>query len=142
MSVESAIQRLQALALACEGVKIKQAPDYPIDDAAVLPMSIAHIISGTGTANNADTLQFQPTIAVDIHFSRVSLRNAYTQASLIALEYMQRLAGDPTLDGAVDTIVFPVAFRIVPATWDDVTTQMLRFEIPLKTLETPTATST
>jgi hypothetical protein len=135
--IDNAIKRLQAIALACEDVKIKHAPDYPIDDAAVMPFSIAHLISGTSQADNASTCRFLPVVAVDFHFSRVSIGNAYKQIDLIAIEYARRLSGDPTLAGAVDTIVFPVSFQVVAAEWDRVATQMLRFSVPLKTLETP-----
>ena len=137
MSVDAAIQRLQAIALECTGVTIKHAPDYPIEDAAVLPFSIAHLTDGTFQADNASTVRFLPTVAVDFHFSRVSLANAYAQIDAIALEYPRRLGADPTLGGAVDTIVFPASFTVSAADWDRVTTLLLRFSIPLKTLENP-----
>ena len=135
--IDAGIQRLQAIALACEDVKIKHAPDYPTDDAAVLPFSIAHLVNGSFQADNASTCRFLPIVGVDFHFSRVSVGNAYKQADLIAIEYARRLAADPTLAGAVDTIVFPVSFQITPAEWDRVPTLMLRFSVPLKTLENP-----
>jgi len=40
----------------------------------------------------------------------------------------------------VDTVNFLVSFSVTPAQWDTVTTQMLRFEVPVKTLETPATT--
>ena len=135
--IDDAIKRLQAISLACTDVKIKHAPDQPVEDAAVLPFSIAHLTEGTATADNATTLRFLPTVTVDFHFSRVSLRNAYAQVDLIAREFPRRLAADPTLAGAVDTIVFPVSFNVAAAEWDRVTTIVLRFQVPLKTLETP-----
>jgi hypothetical protein len=135
--IDAAIQRLQAISLACTGVKIKHAPDKPVDDAAVLPFSIAHLTEGTASADNATTLRFLPIVAVDFHFSRISLKQAYSQIDLIAREYPRRLAADPTLGGAVDTITFPISFSVAAAEWDRVTTLVLRFSIPLKTLENP-----
>jgi hypothetical protein len=135
--IDNAIQRLQAIALACEDVPIKHAPDYPVEDAAVLPFSIAHLISGTSQADNSSTVRFLPIVAVDFHFSRVAIGNAYKQIDLIAVEYARRLGADPTLGGAVDTIVFPISFEVLSAEWDRVATQMLRFSVPLKTLENP-----
>jgi len=140
--IDTAIVRLALLALACSSsdVTIKFAPVKPVDDATTLPLVISHIISGQGNANNSTTLQFEPVVAVDFHFSRISLRQAYTEIDAVVPAYMARLAGDPTLGGAVDTIQFPVTYEVTPADWDKVTTQMLRFSIPLKTLETPVST--
>jgi len=134
MMIDDAIKALQAHALACTG--IKHAPDYPIEDAAVLPFAVAHIGTGTASPDNATTLRFLPIINVDFHFSRVNLGNAYKQVNTVALEYATKLGGDPTLGGKVDTIVFPVTFQTAAAEWDRVTTVMLRFQITLKTLET------
>jgi hypothetical protein len=140
--VDSAISRLAALALACSSsdVTIKFAPEKPVDDATTLPLVISHIISGQGVASNSTTLQFEPVIAVDFHFSRISLRQAYTEINAVVPAYMNRLAGDPTLSGSVDTIQFPVTYEVTPADWDKVTTQMLRFSVSVKTLETPVST--
>lgn len=139
MTVLAAIQRLQALALACSSsdVTIRRAPDYPVEDASALPMSIAHLASGTATVNNASTLQFMPTVNVDFHFNRAFLKEAYADIDEIALTFLQRLAGDPNLNGTVDTIVFPVSFEIGVVPYDEIQTLMLRFSVPLKTLEQP-----
>lgn len=142
MTVLSAIQRLQALALACSSndVTIRRAPDHPVEDAGVLPMSIAHLASGTGNTNNATTLQFMPVVNVDFHFNRAYLKEAYADIDEIALTYSQRLAGDPNLNGTVDTVVFPISFEVGVVDYDAIQTLMLRFSVPLKTLETPIST--
>ena len=142
MTILSAIQRLQTLALACSSsdVTIRRAPDYPVEDASILPMSIAHMTSGTGNANNATTLQFMPVVNVDFHFNRAFLKEAYADIDEIALTFSQRLAGDPNLNGTVDTVVFPVSFEVGVVEYDAITTLMLRFSVPLKTLETPIST--
>lgn len=139
MTILSAIQRLQVLALASDA-DMKIAPDTPIEDASALPMSIAHLAEGEGTASNSTTLRFEPVINVDFHFNRTWLKQAYTQIDNVALAYMARLAGDPTLAGAVDTIQFPVSFTVGAVEYDKVTTMMLRFSVPVKTLETPIST--
>lgn len=140
--IDSAISRLTTLALACSSsdVTIRHAPDKPIEDATVLPLVITHILSGEATANNATTCQLEPVIAVDFHFSRIWLKQAYTEIDAVVPAFSVRLAGDPTLNGTIDTIQFPVSFEVSPAEWDRVITQMLRFIIPIKTLETPVST--
>ena len=48
-----------------------------------------------------------------------------------------RLAGDPTLGGTVDTIVFPVSFAVSAVQWNTIPTQMISFTIPVKYRESP-----
>lgn len=145
--IDNAIKRLQVLALACSTTDnvIKSAPDYPVDDAKNLPLSIAHLGGGQGIAVNATDLQFEPEILIDFHFSRTHLKDTYRRIDMTAPAFMQRLAGDPQLTGTdnnptVDTIQFPVVMEVIPAEWDNVTTQMLRFIVPVKSLEVPIST--
>ena len=136
--VDNAIARLQVLALRC--TDIKKAPDYPIEDATALPLAIAHIVSGDGIADNATTAQLDLTVNVDFHFARVNIKDAYTRINRIVPEYLQRLCGDPTLNGTIDTIQFPVTFSVSPAQWDTIVTQMVSFAVTFKTLEVPVTT--
>lgn len=140
MSVlDDAVARLQELALDCVvgDIRIKHAPDYPIEDAAVLPMSIAHL--GGGTFQMAsDFGKFFPSVYVDFHVNRINLKRAYAELDSLIYQYCLRLAGDPTLDSTIATIVFPVTWSDpAPTQYDQITTLMVRFTVPLKTLETP-----
>lgn len=136
--VDNAIARLQVLALACTG--IKSAPDYPIEDATALPLAIAHITEGNAIQQNATMTQCNLVVAVDFHFARVNIKDAYQRIDTLIPEYLTRLGGDPTLSGTVDTIQFPVTFTVSPAQWDTIITQMVSFRIPFKTLESPVST--
>lgn len=140
--IDNAISRLQELAIisGSSDNPIKFAPSTPVEDASVLPMAIAHLISGQTSNDNASTVRFQPTVAVDFHFSRLNMGRAYTDIDYTAVQFAKLLGGDPTLNGTIDTINFPVPFNISPAQWDKVTTQMLRFEVQFKTLENPATT--
>ena len=141
MSVDAAIARLEALALACTSVDIKSAPLYPVDNAMPCPFVITHHGSGSGTPQNGTSVLFNPSINVDFMFSDANIGAAYHDMDAIALEFMQRLCGDPRLNNTVNTIVFPVTYEISPTEWNNVVLQMLRFIVPLKTLETPTTTA-
>lgn len=138
MTIATALTRLQVLALACTG--IKGAPDYPVSDAGVLPLSIAHLVSGDGTAQDATTNQMRVVANVDFHFNRMSLKDAYTKITALVPEFLDRLAGDPKLGGAVDTIIFPVTFEVTPTQWDSVATQMCSFAVPMKLRNTSVST--
>ena len=137
MSIDAAVIRLQVLAKACAGVK--SAPTYPIENANECPFSVAYFGSGE-VASQSSTVKFNPTINVEFFFSPANLANAYKQIDATALEFSQRLCGDPRLGGAVETIVFPVSFVVIPTKWDTVPMQSLKFTIPLKSLESTTAT--
>jgi len=136
--IDNAVQRLQTIALAITSETVRGAPSYPVEDASVLPIAIAHIASGSGQADESTTARLLLTVNVDFHVSRVSMKSAYTQLNNIIPEFLQRLAGDPTLSGNVDSIVFPVTFQVSAAQWDRVVTQMASFAVPLKFRETPT----
>lgn len=136
--IDTAIARLQVLALACTG--INKAPSYPIEDATALPLAIAHIVAGEATADNASTARLLNVVNVDFHFARVNIKDAYQRINTLVPEYLQRLCGDPTLHGAIDTIIYPVTFTVTPAQWDTLVTQMVSFAVQFKTLETPTST--
>lgn len=141
-AIDNAIARLQDLALACTTVTIKSAPDYPITNADPAPFSIAHLQSGLGVADNASTLRLITTANVDFYFSAANLKQAYQQMDALAMEYMQRLAGDPTLNNTVDTIIFtaeqqPTFENLGIGKWGTVDLNLLRFSVPFKTLKAP-----
>ena len=136
---DTAIARIQTIALACSG--IKAAPTTPVDDAGVLPMAITHITAGTFEEINATDGKLICTVSADFHFDRQILRLTYERIDALIPDFLQRLGGDPTLAGSVSSIVFPVAFQVAPAQWDSIVTQMVTFTIPLKfNLLSPTTT--
>lgn len=141
MTLTTAVTRIQTIALACTSVTIKAAPAKIVEDAMMLPMSLCYPAFGTGYPEANGSERLLPTVHVDIHFSRLSLVQAYTQIQLLIPEFLQRLGGDPTLNGTVDTIEFPVTFQVTPFEWDTVLTEMVRFIVPLKIRTTTTATA-
>ena len=140
-AIDSAITRLQELSQQLS-TTIRRAPDKPISDATTLPMSIAHLRSGRMRGGDATTNIQLHDIGVDFHLSRVSLRQAYTEADAIVPEYMNIIAGDPTLGGAVDTVqLAEITYTVQPAQWDSVTTLAVFFTIPVKVLAAPSTSS-
>jgi len=142
-AIDDAIARLQDLAQACTSVTIKSAPDYPVSNAEPAPFTIAHLASAMGVVEGAGAMKFLAVAHVDFYFSLVNLKQAYQQLDLIALEYMQRLGGDPTLNGKVSTIKFsegdsPTCEDAGAVPWGSVPFHMLRFVIPFKILTTTT----
>ena len=135
--IDDAVVKLQAHALALSTVTVRAAPAFPVEDAAVLPLAIAHIVEGSGQADEATTARLLMTVGVDFHVNRTTMKGAYTALDLIIPEFLKRLAGDPTLGATVDTIVFPVTFTVTPAQWDSVVTQAVFFRVPLKFREDP-----
>jgi hypothetical protein len=134
---DNAIARLQDLAEQCTTADIKFAPDYPVENAAVLPACIAHLASGDVTADNASMSRFVQTAYVDFMFPRQNLKKAYQDADAICVEYGRRLCGDPTLNGTIDTIIFPARFIVTPTDWDNTRLILLRYTVQFKELSTP-----
>jgi hypothetical protein len=135
--IDDAIVKLQTHALALSTVTVRAAPSYPTEDSSVLPLAIAHIIEGSGQADESSTARLLLTVGVDFHFTRTALKKSYTDIDLVIPEFLKRLAGDPTLGSTVDTIVFPVTFTVTPADWGSVMTQAVFFRVPLKFREDP-----
>lgn len=151
-AVDDAIARLQEIVRACSDVKFKSAPDYPVENIEPFPCSIAYIVSGTFHFTNATIHHNFPVIALELHFPRVNLKETYKQIDKIAIEFPKRLASDPQLGGAVTTVVAtkdtPIAYEVRPFVWGQqtqgapvVTSQMLAFQIPIKTLQAPQSTA-
>ena len=143
--IDTAIQRVQTLAQACAFDATSRkvgAPSYPIEDAGVLPVSIAYISSGTATDLDASSTKMMINIGCDVHFDRQILKLTYQMIDTFIPDFVQRLGGDPTLGGSVSTIVYPVTFSVSPADWNTIVTQVASFVIPVKfNLLTPTVTA-
>ena len=137
-AIDDAIARLQVHALACTDPKIKAAPNHPVEDAGMLPLAIAYISAGTAQADNATTVRMLLDLQVDGHFDRSIIRQTYMQIDKFIPDYIKLLAGDPTLNGKVSTINFPLEFTVGPAEFNELITQMVSFRIPVKVLTTPT----
>lgn len=138
-ALDNAIARLQDLALACTSVKIKSAPDYPVENAEPAPFSIAHLSSGRGVVEGAGAMKFLAVANVDFYFSLINLKQTYQQLDAIAYEYMQRLGGDPKLNNTISTIVFsesdsPTCEDLGSNKWGAVDLHLLRFTVPFKVL--------
>ena len=138
--IDDAIVKLQAHALALteRAAKIKGAPAYPPEDAAVLPLAVTRIMGGEVTLDSASNARLIFTLETTFHVSRISLRSAYTQLDLIIPEFSLRLAGDPTLGGTVSTIVSPISFTTYGTEWNKIKTMAAEFRILVKFMEAPT----
>lgn len=137
MSLSGAISRLQALVLACTSVSVKAAPDYPTEDNTLMPLAIAHIMSGDGQCDNATMVRLRLTVGVDVHFSAASIKQAYTQITALIPEFIKRVSADPTLNGNCDTVIFPMTYEVTRFDWAGVDTMALRFVVPIKLLDEP-----
>lgn len=159
-AIDNAITRMQNIAQALStltdvsggSVTIKSALDYPVENVEPFPCAICYVGGGQFMLTNASIHHNFPSLNVEFHFSRVNLRQAYLQIGQTVLEFPKRLAGDPTLDGSIDTILAgrdtPVTYTVRPYQWTPqgvtpiIMSQMLLFTIPIKTLQAPVSTST
>lgn len=134
MTLNTAIERLQFHALACTDVKM--APTDPPENAGVYPFAIAYPESGTLQGESGNLLRGVHTVAVEFHVNRTVLPLAVSQSRGYIEEYGYKLACDPTLNGAVDTIQLTaeqqVTYEFGRLEWAGVETIGVRFHIPLK----------
>ena len=156
-SIDSAVARIQDIALALttippSGTIILSAPDYPIEAPPSFPACSSYLGGGEFMLTNATIHHNFPMIVTEFHFSRVNLKQAYQQIHAVAIEFPQRLAGDPTLTGIVQTIVggqdSRITYTVRPFIWREQTptqpgfaSQMLAFSIPIKLLKVPLPTT-
>lgn len=140
MTLEAAIIRLQAITKEVTSITpvVKSAPPTPVEDAGMLPMSMAHLGTGQVSPDDASTSRLITDVFVDVHFSLNQLSMAYDQINAFVPDYLLRLTGDPTLNGSVQTIVFPVLFQVLTMKWDTIFTIAARFTVPLKFRTAPT----
>ena len=142
--IDNAVARVQAIGAAMEAVSIKSAADYPTEAANPFPMMVTFVSSGTATLGNATTLYVYPSLRVEFHFSPVDLKQTQKDINAVIIEFMQRVAGDPTLAGLISTVQAgedsPVIFNQSPAEYNKLKSQMLVFTLPFKIMLTPTST--
>lgn len=142
-ALDNAITRIQAIAKACTSVVIKAAPTYPTDNLGPLPMAITYLDSGDAYVPEITTVEIHPTVNVDFLIERPNSQLAYQQSDAIVTEFLQRMAGDPTLAGSIDTAIMsrdrPITWKVLGAQeWDKVMVHVVQFSITLKIRATPT----
>lgn len=159
-SIDSAIARIQDIAQALNTIpdangniiSLRSAQDYPVENVEPFPFSLAYIANGEFSLVNKTIHKNFPVIAVEFHFSRTNILQAYKQSDAVAQEFPQRLAGDPTLNGTVETIVGgsderipyaarPFVWREQTGTQSPIVSHMLRFDLKLKLLKAPITTT-
>lgn len=101
MSLEGAITRLQTHALSA-GCLV--APATPPEDLSDYPFSVAYEESGDLHPEAYNHGYDVATIAVDMHVGRQDLPYDVARAYTLRLAFMQKLIGDPTLNGEIETI--------------------------------------
>lgn len=139
MTLAAAIAQIQVHALAVDTIspKMKDAALYPVEDAGMLPKSVTYLDGGTAFPEDATTVRMLLNINTDIYFSRANLYSAYEQLTLFTTDFLRRLGGDPTLDGACQTINFPTQIQRIPDEYNMLKTLMVRFTNQIKLRPTP-----
>lgn len=140
-ALDNAVAAIQNHVSALTSVTFKSAQDYAVENADPFPMSVAYCPGGTFTFTNASVHHNFPTIRVEMHFSRVNLKLSQQQINAAILEFPKRLAGDPALGGAIDTIVAsrdnPITYTVTDFNYGKIQSRMLMWDIPVKTLQAP-----
>lgn len=140
-NLDDAVSRIQEIVNECSSVKFMSYPEYPIENADPFPMSVCFVDNGTFNFTNATIHHNFPVIRLELHFSRINLKQAYQQINALVIELPRRLAGDPTLGGNIETVLAtkdqPAAYRVLDFEYGKIKSKMLLFMIPVKTLKSP-----
>jgi hypothetical protein len=135
-AIDNAAARVQDIVLQMSSITIKSAPDYPIEAADACPFVASFAGSGEFYAGNATMLKNFPVLNVEFHLSRVNIKQMQQQINAIVYEFPRRIAGDPTLNGTVETVVMTdesrITYTVTPFEWAGVTTQRVLFQLPIK----------
>jgi hypothetical protein len=153
-SLDNAIQSLAYHALATKydaTHTIKAAPVTPPESGGLSqPCAIAYFNGGYINMIDSTALKFFASFAVDFHFNMDRLKTAYEQMDTVIPDFAKRITGDPWLLGSgstkiVDTIKVDEITIDQPTSFDwggtgntRLITLMVRFNIPVKYIETPT----
>lgn len=139
MTLAAAIARIQVHALAVDTIspRVKDAGLYPVEDASMLPKMATYFENLTANAEDATTVRILYNVNSDLHLSRDNLYSSYEQLTLFVESFLRRLWGDPTLDGAVQTISAPITGVRIPDEYNMLKTLMVRFTTQIKLRPTP-----
>lgn len=106
----------------------------PPDSVNELPALLVYPSSGTLEAVSGGLNRGLHVVSVDV----IQARQVMASAVNLATEWPERvfavLQANPTLSGAVDAIVWPVSYRIMPMRYGSDTLFGARFEIRVKIL--------
>jgi hypothetical protein len=143
-NLDNVIARINAIGRALTSVNVRSAADYPTESADPFPMMVSFVGNGQARFVNATMLLIFPEINVEFHFSRTNLRQAQKDINATIIEFPRRLAGDPTLAAAIDTVVSdqgqPISFTQRPAKYGEIASEMLLFVIRVKAVQSPLST--
>jgi hypothetical protein len=143
--IDNAVARLADIVLSMSTIAIKSAPDYMVENVEPCPFAAIYASGARVYATNSTVLHNYITIAVEFHLSRINIKQMQQQANAIMYEFPRRLAGDPTLNGTVETILFsadnPIEATSGPFEWQQVSTHRILFPVPVKFRPAPLTTA-
>lgn len=127
---QDAIARIQVLARRLDG--IREAPEYAPESVNQFPFAVAYYRQGDTTLMSGYRKGLH-TLACNIFVARQLLPAAIRQAMPFYERFLAALEADPTLDGTVSTIVWPVRHTFGWIEWGE-KAQLLgwQFEITVK----------
>lgn len=132
-----AISRIQTLMANVTGISgnvdIHSSTDAPTDAQIALPFIITYPLTGELT-RMSDFGQELHTVSTEAHFSRNFLEKAIEEAIDVIPKMRNELYSDPTLNGQVSTIVFPIKYTFGRLDWGGSADSHIgvRFEITFK----------
>ena len=129
-SLDNAIKKIQAYAESLED--IQAAPAAPIESLSVYPYCVTYPATGTLKPEAVAAERDIHTIYSEIHINPVLIAEAVPLAIRLLKDFGALLKASPTLDGTVDSIIYPIRYTFGRLEWSNETHIGFRFEIDLK----------
>lgn len=133
MTLVAAIAALQVHAKAAGA---KDAPPLPAETAIGYPFSVCYPATGSISAETAGAQKDLMTVNLDLHVNRIDLPTDVQTILSFFTAFAPLLIADPTLGGAVDTIVMeqddPIRWNFGQMQYAEIKTVGLRYAIKLK----------
>ena len=131
--LRAAIAQIQTYMLTLTGMR--EAPTDAPEQPHVFPFAICAPAEGEWTGLQVAWKQGLQTVSLDIHVARKDLPRDIQKLADFEDAVPNILIANPTLNGTVDTIVYPIRWRLVTFSWDQmgqVKTIGFRFLITVK----------
>lgn len=131
--IDEATTQLQTYA---KSAGCKSAPAEPTEQMGIFPFAVSYPARGTFQADDASSGRDLHTIFTEVHVNRNLIVQAVDYAKTILEAFAQLIKQNPTLNGTVDTVVYPFIYTFGRLEWGSIQTIGFRFEITVKVRNT------
>ena len=110
----------------------RSAPAEVQESMGRFPFAVTFPKTGTYGVDDGTSTRDLHTLATQIHFDPRDMTKAVDQGKTLMDAFALLVQSDPTLDGAVDNVNFPMIYTFGGLIWNGVETVGFEMEVPIK----------